>query len=106
MSSMHISKDDINSVRVFVGVVAVLSLTTLPAAMCFPRRSRGDEDDGFDDGEEEVVRFTHPGVKKNEEQKFTLETSDSSSEENADPTDKTQSESHDTNTNKIKAVCV
>lgn len=104
MSSMHISKTDVNSVRVFVGVVAVLSLTTLPAAMCFPRRNSGE--DSFDEDEEEVIRFTHPGVKKNEPDTFTLDASDSSCEEDEDTGDKTLENKLDDDVDKVKLACV
>jgi len=78
MASFHINKQDVNSVRVFVGIIAVLSLVTLPVAFCFPQRSK------------RVIRdlpgYAHPGIrrkthKKKIKQRFTLETSESSEEE-------------------------
>lgn len=78
MASFNINKQDVNSVRVFVGAVAVLSLTTLPVALCFPSRSK-KETPG-------VLGYAHPGLRRKKPKKklkevFTLETSDSSGED-------------------------
>lgn len=82
MASFHINKHDVNSVRIFVGVVAVLSLMTLPSAMCFPSRSSASTKSA----KPTTLGHAHPGIKqqrkkKNEprspKQVFTLETSDS-----------------------------
>lgn len=75
MASFHINKQDVNSVRVFVGAVAVLSLMTLPVALCFPSRSKKETPD--------LSGYAHPGLrrKKRKKQVFTLETSDSSGED-------------------------
>lgn len=80
MASFHINKHDVNSVRVFVGTVAVLSLMTLPVAMCFPSRSKKETPD--------LLGYAHPGLKRKKTKKktkqvFTLETSDSSGEDTA-----------------------
>lgn len=85
MASFHINKQDVNSVRVFVGVVSVLSLMTLPSAMCFPSRSSqsklSDKHDKFD-----IPTYAHPGMRRKRKQSkkklppkqiFTMETSDS-----------------------------
>ena len=91
MAAFDISKHDVNSVRIFVGCVAILSLMTLPSALCFPRRNSL-----------KVVRmqgFAHPGMKETDykdykrrrqrqhDNKFTLETSDSSDSGNANSSD-------------------
>ena len=37
MRQLHVTKGDVNNVRVFVGVVAVITLLTSPAAFLFPK---------------------------------------------------------------------
>ena len=78
MSSLHITKNDVNSVRVFVGVVSVLSLMTLPTALCFPNRSKKTV--------ARVVEYAHPGMRPRKKKSkprrvFTMEASDSSGDD-------------------------
>lgn len=40
MRSLHVNKHDVNNVRVYVAVIALLTLLTLPVACCFPTRDR------------------------------------------------------------------
>lgn len=79
MSSLHITKHDVNSVRIFVGVVSVLNLMTLPTALCFPRRSKREVT--------HIIEYAHPGIKPREKKSktprrvFTMEVSDSSGDD-------------------------
>lgn len=43
MRSLHVNKEDINNVRVYVGAVAVLTILTLPSACCFPTREEASD---------------------------------------------------------------
>lgn len=75
MARLEISKNNVNSVRVFVGVVAVLSFTTLPSALCFPPRRKKITH----------LEIAHPGLRvdpRKQHERFTLETSDSDAESN------------------------
>jgi len=86
MSSLHITKNDVNSVRIFVGFVSILSLMTLPTAFCFPRRPKTTTT--------HMVEYAHPGMKpkgggsKTPRQVFTMEESDSSEDDLGADTDK------------------
>lgn len=43
MRSLHVNKEDINNVRVYVGAVAVVTILTLPSACCFPSREEASD---------------------------------------------------------------
>ena len=43
MRQLHVTKGDVNNVRVFVGVVAVITLLTAPAAWLFPKKGPHDD---------------------------------------------------------------
>ena len=43
MRQLHVTKGDVNNVRVFVGAVAVITLLTAPAAWLFPKKGSHDD---------------------------------------------------------------
>lgn len=61
MKSLHVSKNDINNVRIYVAFVAVLTLLTLPSACVFPSRLQAvDLVKVNDDGKRKPA---HPGMR-------------------------------------------
>jgi len=88
MASLHISKQDVNSVRIFVGVVCVMNLSALPVALCFPQRPSIED--------APLSGNAHPGLRRKKIKKikkrvdaFTMEMSDSSEEEKEEKKDQT-----------------
>lgn len=43
MRSLHVNKEDINNVRVYVAAVAAVTILTLPSACCFPTREQASD---------------------------------------------------------------
>ena len=57
MRQLHVTKGDVNNVRVFVGAVAVITLLTAPAAWLFPKK--GPHDDAPEEEHELLPREKH-----------------------------------------------
>lgn len=70
MRSLHVSRDDINNVRIYVGFVAVLTAMTIPTACVFP--SRDEAVDLVKNGRLETVPPSHPGLRRRSRKEDSL----------------------------------
>ena len=76
MRQLHVTKGDVNNVRVFVGAVAVITLLTAPAAWLFPKK--GPHDDAPEEEHELLPRKRHRRAAKHNDSPFTIEEGSSS----------------------------
>ena len=65
MRSLHVNKRDVNNVRVYVAVIALLTLLTLPVACCFPTRDQVVEIlETERSRQHRLRRAAHPGMRR------------------------------------------
>lgn len=92
MRQLHVTKGDVNNVRVFVGVVAVITVLTAPAACLFPNETARAQE-----APEDEIELLARGKAMAHSDAFTLEDSSGTSAEDssADIAEKTtDTESH------------
>ena len=88
MRQLHVTKGDVNNVRVFVGVVAVITVLTAPAACLFPNNKYSSLQQREEEEEDEIELLPKKKITVPHDDTFTLEdssdTSHSSSREIAE----------------------
>ena len=84
MRQLHVTRGDVNNVRVFVGVVAAVTLIISPVACFFPSRDRPNRPKGCAD-DEERIQLVQTRVRERVKNPFCVGSSDSESDQDDDP---------------------